>query len=49
VPHREDEHENDKIKEESNKPAEQHENPDVPGKHATPGRREFAAPRSAPG
>jgi hypothetical protein len=49
VPHREDEHKNDEIKEESNKLVEQRENPDVPGKHATPGRRESAAPRLAPG
>jgi hypothetical protein len=40
VPHREDKHENDNIKEKSNGI--------VPGKHATPGRRESAAPRSAP-
>jgi hypothetical protein len=49
VPHRKDKHENDKIKEESNKLAEQRRNTDAPGKHATPGRRESAAPRSAPG
>jgi hypothetical protein len=41
VSHRENEHENDKIKEEGNST--------IPGKHATPGRHEFAAPRSAPG
>jgi hypothetical protein len=40
VPHREDKHENNKIKEEGNDI--------IPGKHATPGRRESAVPRSAP-
>jgi hypothetical protein len=38
-----------RSKEESNKLAEQRENTDAPGKHATPGRREYATPRSAPG
>jgi hypothetical protein len=49
VPHREDKHENDKIKEESNKLAEQRKNTDAPGKHATSGCRESATPHSAPG
>jgi hypothetical protein len=49
VPHHEDKHENDKIKEESNKLVEQCKNTDAPGKHATSGRRESAAPRSALG
>jgi hypothetical protein len=48
VPHREDKHENDKIEEEINKLAEQRKNTDAPGKHAMPGRRESAAPHSAP-
>jgi hypothetical protein len=48
VPHREDKHKNDKVEEESSNLAEQHKNTDAPGKHATPGRRESAAPRSSP-
>jgi hypothetical protein len=45
VPYREDKHENDKIKEKGNNPADGN----IPEKRATPGRRGSAVPCSTLG